>query len=308
MPLLEALPVDAHTAQWSLWSTTARVVVTDPAGLEATQAVVREICENVERACSRFRPDSEIHAVERGAGRFVAVGSVLASLLGTALDAARRTDGDVDPTVGRSLADLGYDRDLRTIPVDAGPVRVVVRPTVSWRDVQVLDGAVRVPAGVQLDLGATAKAWAADRAAEAVARDVGVGVLVALGGDIATAGQGPGSGWQVLVQDGPGEPADEITLPAGTALATSSTQSRHWLRDGRVLHHIVDPASGMPAEPVFRTASVAAPTCVEANTLSTAALVRGLRAVGLLASAGRPARLVAARGDVVRLNRWPGPH
>ena len=122
MPLLEALPVDARTAQWALWSTTARVVVTEPARLEDAEAVVREVCDDVERACSRFRSDAEIHAVERGAGRFVAVGSVLAALIDTALGAARRTGGDVDPTVGRPLADLGYDRDLREIPLDGGPV------------------------------------------------------------------------------------------------------------------------------------------------------------------------------------------
>jgi thiamine biosynthesis lipoprotein len=307
MTLLEALPVDERTAQWSLWSTIARVVVSDPARLGAAETVVREVCGDVERACSRFRPDAEIHAVERGAGCFVAVGSVLATLLRTALDAARRTDGDVDPTVGRSLADLGYDRDLREIPMDAGSVRVVLRRAVSWRDVEVVGDAVRVPPGVELDLGATAKAWAADHAAERVAREVGVGVLVALGGDIATAGTAPEDGdWQVLVQDGAGEPADRVTLPAGTALATSSTQSRQWLRDGRVLHHIVVPATGVPVAPVFRTASVAAPTCVEANTLSTAVLVRGLRGVGLLASSGRPARLVTASSEVVRINRWPG--
>jgi len=306
MTLLETLPVDERTAQWSLWSTTARVVVTDPGRLEAAEAVVREVCDDVERACSRFRPDAEIHAVERGAGRFVAVGSALSALLRTALDAARRTDGDVDPTVGGSLADLGYDRDIRLVPTDAGPVKVVVRHRVSWRDVEIVDGAVRLPPGVELDLGATAKAWAADRAAERVAREAGVGVLVALGGDIATAGPAPDDGdWQVLVQDGPGEPADTVTLPCGTALATSSTQSRQWHRGGRLLHHIVDPATGLPASPVFRTVSVAASSCVEANTLSTAALVRGPRGIGLLASSRLPARFVSAGGEVVRINRWP---
>ena len=87
MTLLETLPVDERTAQWSLWSTTARVVVTDPGLLQSAEAVVREVCGDVERACSRFRPDSEIHAVERGAGRFVAVGSVLG---GSDPDRARR--------------------------------------------------------------------------------------------------------------------------------------------------------------------------------------------------------------------------
>ena len=311
MPLVETLPVDDATAQWQLWSTTARVVVTDPSRLGAARELVQGVCDDVEHAASRFRPDAEVAGLPRAGGRPVAVSSTLTALLAAALEAARRTDGDVDPTVGRAVADLGYDRDLRTLPLDGGRVRVTVRRRTSWRDVELGDGYVRVPPGVELDLGATAKAWAADRAAALVAARLGpgrpgaLGVLVALGGDIATAGHAPEGGWRVLVQDGPDEPADVVTLPTGAALATSSTLSRRWVRDTRVLHHIVDPVTGMPAEPVFRTASVAAPTCVEANTLSTAAIVRGSRALALLTRASRPSRLVTAGGEVVRLAGWP---
>jgi thiamine biosynthesis lipoprotein len=112
----------------------------------------------------------------------------------------------------------------------------------------------------------------------------------------------------VLVQDGPDQPADIVAVPGGTALATSSTLSRRWVRDRRVLHHIVDPVT------VFASTQLGAATDAVRNTgtagipLSTAALVRGLRAVGLLATSGQPARLVTAIGDVVRLNRWPTQH
>lgn len=308
MPLLETLPVDASTAQWPLWSTTARIVVADPERVGAARAIVRELCDDVDRACSRFRPDAEIAALACAGGRPVAVSRLLAQLLRVALDAAERTGGDVDPTVGRALADLGYDRDLASIPTDAGPVRVTVRSRADWRSVELDGDRARVPAGVELDLGATAKAWTADRAAATVAERLGVGVLVSLGGDVATAGAPAGAGdWQVLVQDGPGEPAQQIALPPGTALATSSTRSRRWLRDSRVLHHIVDPVTGQPAEPVLRTVSVAAATCVEANTLSTAALVRGLDGIDLLRGSGLPARVVTAAGDVVRTGGWPAP-
>ena len=314
MPLLETLPVDARTAQWSLWSTTARVVVTQPEQLGAAEALVREVCDDVERACSRFRPDAEIAVLPRAQGRPVGVSSTLAALLAAAVDAARRTDGDVDPTVARALTDLGYDRDLSSLRQPSGEqesreesrVRLVVRSRVSWRNVDLGDGWVRVPPGVELDLGATAKAWAAERAAVLVAGQLGVGVLVALGGDIATAGEAP-MGWQVLVQDGRDQPADVVTLPSGTSIATSSTRSRRWVHDRRVLHHILDPVTGMPAEPVWRTATVAAPSCVEANTLSTAALVRAERARTLLTTSGLPSRLVTADGEVLRLGGWPPP-
>jgi FAD:protein FMN transferase len=115
---------------------------------------------------------------------------------------------------------------------------------------------------VLLDLGATGKAYAADRCAARVAADRGVGVLVSLGGDIATAGPAPDGGWRVLVQDGPGEPSCVVGLPSGTALATSSTRSRRW---GTSLHHILDPRTCRPAEPLWRTVSVRAADCVTAN-------------------------------------------
>jgi thiamine biosynthesis lipoprotein len=153
---------------------------------------------------------------------------------------------------------------------------------------------------VLLDLGATAKAEAADRAAAKVAERLGVGVLVALGGDIATAGMAPARGWEVLVQDRPGDPACTVRLPAGAALATSSTVARSW---GEALHHIVDPRTGRPAAPVWRTVSVAAYSCRRANTLSTAAIVHGHGALDVLGRA--PSRLVTPDLDVLRLGGWP---
>jgi thiamine biosynthesis lipoprotein len=305
MPLVETLPVGPDTAQWSLWSTTARLVVTDPAALAAVRAVVEAELAEVELACSRFRPDSEIMRVYAGAGRPVRVSLRLAELIAAALAAAERTDGDVDPTVAVALRGLGYDRDFAELSVAGAGARVVVVPAPGWRRVR-LDGLeLTVDPGVELDLGATAKAWAADRCARLATDRYDVGVLVSLGGDIATAGPAPEGGWRVLVQDRPGDPATTVSLPAGAGLATSSTVSRCWGGDGGILHHILDPRSGLPAPPVWRTASVAAPTCVEANTLSTAVLVRGRRAPAWLRELGAPARLVDTRLAVSTFGSWP---
>jgi thiamine biosynthesis lipoprotein len=161
-----------------------------------------------------------------------------------------------------------------------------------------------MPAGVNLDLGASAKAFSADRAAAAVAQTFGCGVLVALGGDIATAGPVPKAGWQVLVQDGDREPSSRIRLDVG-ALATSSTISRRWRNGTSAVHHILDPASGLPADPIWRTVSIAAPTCAEANALTTAAIVRGWNALPWLRSSGLAARLVSGYGEIVTLGGWP---
>ena len=229
---------------------------------------------------------------------------MLAELVATALLAAARTDGDVDPTLGAALDAAGYDRDI-TLLVD-GPLRTFLgAPEPAWRRVHLDGGTLTVPAGTRLDLGATAKAWAADRSAALVARACGTGALVALGGDIATAGPAPAGGWGVLVRDQAEDPIAPVTLAAGGALATSSTVSRTWRNGGRSAHHVLDPRSGTPVAAVWRTVSVAAGSCVEANTLTTAAIVRGLDALPWLRSLDVPARLVGATFKVVTLGDWP---
>jgi thiamine biosynthesis lipoprotein len=161
-------------------------------------------------------------------------------------------------------------------------------------------GAVRAPRGVELDLGATAKAFAADRAARDASRTAGSGVLVSLGGDVAVSGRGPEGGWPVRVTDDHAArfraEGQTVSVVSG-GLATSSTTVRRWRSGGHDLHHIFDPATGRPAGSVWRTVSVAAATCVDANTASTASIVRG--------ELGLPARLVHVSGQVVRVAGWP---
>jgi FAD:protein FMN transferase len=305
--LVDRLPVDEHTAQWSVWSTTARLVVTDPAALDAAREVVTRQLAAVDLAASRFRADSEVRALAAGRGRPMHVSSLLAGLVRAALDAAAWTDGDVDPTLGADLDALGYDRDIALVRSRADhPVAIRATRRPSWRDVVVEDDVVTVPSGVVLDLGASAKAVTADRCAALVAGQLGVGVLVSLGGDIATAGPGPQHGsWQVLVQDRDEDPAVTVTLPPGAALATSSTASRTWRSGELSLHHVLDPRTGLPAPVVWSSVSVSAWTCLQANAFSTAALVRGERAPGWLRAVGAPARFLRPDGRAVVVGAWP---
>ncbi len=293
------------TTDWPLWSTTARLVVTDPAALDEARGLVDGYLARVDDAANRFRPDSEISGLTPGPDGYVRLSPVLADLLSQALAVAWFTGGDVDPTVGSTMNALGYDRDLELVLHDSLPVRAVVRPAPGWRTLRLVGDRLGLPRGVQLDLGATAKAVAADRAAALVRRELGTGVLVSLGGDLATAGRGPLGGWQVHVQDRVEDPADQVALPSGAAIATSSTVSRQWRGTDRLLHHIVDPRTGEPADPVWRSVTVAAPTCVQANAATTAALVRGQRAPAWLESLGYPARLLAADGGVRTVGAWP---
>jgi thiamine biosynthesis lipoprotein len=95
-----------------------------------------------------------------------------------------------------------------------------------------------------------------------------------------------------------------VTIRDG-GLATSSTKVRAWSRGTARLHHIIEPATGLPADSRWRTVSVAAATCADANTASTAAIIRDDRAPGWLASHHLPARLVGHCGEVVTVAGWP---
>jgi len=290
--------------------TTAVVAVTDPAVRDEAGALLADELAAIDHACSRFRDDSELTRLNAAPGEWRAVSPLFLAALDVALTAARTTDGVVDPTIGRALRVLGYDRDFAEVAADGAPLRVRVERTPGWRAVQVDPGArrVRLPRGVELDFGATAKAFAADRAAVRIATATGAGVIVALGGDCSIAGPPPVGGWSIRVTDRHDAPAHEpgttIALTTG-GLATSGTTARRWRRGGRPLHHVVDPATGWPADTVWRTASVVAPTCVDANVAATAAIVLGHGAERALSARGLSARLVAVDGSVVVLGGWP---
>lgn len=287
---------------WELWSTTARLVVTEPALLSEARRVVDGYLREVDDAANRFRDDSELRRLPAGTTR---LSPVLTDLLQQALLAAELTDGDVDPTVGRALRELGYDRDLRLVLDDGVPVRVQLRRVPGHRALSLEHDQLTLPEGVELDLGATAKAVAADRAAELVRAELGTGVLLSLGGDIATAGPAPAGGWQVRVQDRPEDPAAQITLPAGQAVATSSTANRRWRHGGREHHHIVDPHNGQPVPAYWRSVTIVAGSCVAANAVATASVVRADAAPAWVSGLGLPARFLRYDGVVEHTPSWP---
>lgn len=294
---------------WEVWGLEATLTVTEAGLANAAEGVVRDEIAGVDQACSRFRPDSELTSLQPGLAAGATVSPLLALLVTSALDAATWTDGDVDPTLGMDLAALGYDRDLAQVRLNPGGAAVAgtrtQQRTPGWQRVS-LDGQIlTVPEDLRLDLGATAKAVAADRAAVRVAAELGCGVLVSLGGDIATAGPSPEGGWQVLVQDLSQDPCQQLTLVAGHAMATSSTQKRRWQHAGHSVHHILDPRFGLPAEPVWRSVTVAASSCLPANAFSTAGIVRGFAAVEWFDRIGVVARLVDAQGRIVTTGGWP---
>jgi thiamine biosynthesis lipoprotein len=314
---------EVASACWKALGTTVILRVANASELLDARALVEDELAAIDQACSRFRADSELERVNASAGRFMTVSPLLLEALQAALRAAWLTDGAVDPTLGEAIVLAGYARDFSELeharehpvggahaPTDHGrPIRAA-RPGTEWKLIEIGHDPprVRIPAGVRLDLGATAKALAADRAAAAAHGATGAGVLVSLGGDIATAGRPYAGDWAIHVtddhRDGPDAPGQTITIADG-GLATSSVTARRWIKNGRVMHHILDPSTGEPVQPVWRTASVAASSCLDANTASTAALILGRSALEWLRERELPSRLVSVNGEVHVVAGWP---
>ena len=294
---------------WRVFGTGARLVVTDPACLTTAREAVDLELAAIDVAASRFRTDSEICAVNRAQGRPVAVSALFVDLLVVGLAAGESTGGVVDPTAG---AVLSYRGNTRRLPAGAqvGPaLPFTVRRQAHWRLVEVdaAAGTVRVPAGVHLDLGATAKAYASDRAASAAYEATGCGVLVSLGGDIRVMGPAPSPGWSIAVAEDSAtalEPARLVVSVSAGGLATAGA-SHQWRRSGQAVHHFLDPVTTQPAAGPWRTISVAGISCLEAKLAATAAVLLSKRATGFLAERGLPARLVAKSGAVSVVGGWP---
>jgi thiamine biosynthesis lipoprotein len=294
--------------------TVAVVGTTIRARAEAVLAAATAEIEACDLACSRFRGDSELAQLndpQRATSRQDA-SEWLCDALATALYAAGRTDGLVDPTIGQCLVDLGYDRSFEHLDA-TGPIVMKGRHVPAWQRIHVdrRRRRIHVPTGVRLDLGATAKALCADRAAcSAMRAGGGAGVLVSLGGDIAVAGGPPDEGWIVRVTDRAETPPD-APVPGQTVaireggLATSGTAARRWARGGIEHHHLLDPRTGASAATPWKTVTVTASTCVDANLASTAAVVLGHAGPAWLAERQLSARLVDTTGRLTMVGGWP---
>ncbi len=287
-----------------------RVVVTPPGVLDSAWQLVTRLLGQVDLACSRFRADSELSQLNSQPGRPVQVSPMLAAALDWALWGARISNGALDPTIGLAITAAGYNRDFQDLKGDCGKgIDPAPVPAGGWRSIR-LDrrrGLVELPAGVEIDLGATAKSLAADLAARTIVAALGGGALVSLGGDISMIGDHPGGGWRIQVAEDSRERSfgAAIIRLEGGGVATSSTTVRRWSRAGTELHHIIDPLTGIPSQGPFRTASTLAGSCVEANIASTVALVMGRNAPAWLEGRRIPARLVDQSGQITCLGGWP---
>lgn len=283
------------------------VVVDDSGALPAAMAIVQAQIREIDQVCSRFRVDSELSRLNRHCcGEEVTLSPLLEKAIVAALQTAEMTCGLVDLTVGKCVEELGYTVSFRDLPKDGPALQFAARPVVGWRALvyDPLAHTLRLPAGVSLDLGASGKAWAADRAATEVATRLGTSVAVDCGGDIAVRGPIRQGGWPVRVAPDVDAANWQDVVVFDGGLATSGTTARRWRRGGVELHHIIDPGTGRPARTPWAMVSVAAATCVEANAAATAAVIMGERAPAWLDDLKLPARLVDENGEVRFAGGW----
>lgn len=267
-----------------------------------------------EQSLSRFRDDSELSIVNRSQGRWICVSHALWEAVDAALEAAAQSKGLVTPTMLDAIESTGYDRSFEYVmQASALSARSAIahRPTFdrmsSWRDLErdPARRALRLPQGMRLDLGGTAKGWAADRAARILSAHGPT--LVDAGGDIAISGPlHDASAWSIGIAD-PRRPEEdlEILLVDRGGVATSGRDYRRWLRDGIWQHHILDPRTGQPASTDLLSATIVAPSAREAEVAAKIVLILGSLA-GQSWIEARPALaglLVLERGLVLRSRR-----
>ena len=291
--------------------TTATVVVVRPDQADQAEAILRDELQAIDLACSRFRPDSELQYLHDQAGRVVEVSPLLFHALTVAVAVAEKTQGAVDPTVGNAIAVLGYDRYFEEIDVEFNPPSLALGPVAGYGHIH-LDAprrAVRIPRGVRLDLGSTAKALVGRPAVAHIADHLGTGTLVSVGGDVAVAGPPPPDGWPIGIavdSSTPGDGVDQVVAIRQGGLASSSTAVRKWTVGSETVHHIIDPSTGNCSSPYWTLVSATGTSCVDANALTTAAVVWGAKAVERLRAFDQAVRLVRHDGEVLVLGGWPG--
>lgn len=257
---------------------------------------------------SRFRPESELSRVNARTGEWVRVSKPFGVLVRRALEASTVTEGRFDPTVLPALKAAGYDRDYREVVGDAeladsgdedlAAIRREVRdlmlknaaPCGAWRDIELDGDRLKVPAGAELDFGGIAKGWTVDLAASGLS-GLRWAILDA-GGDLRIVGATPEEGLDIGVEDPQARGVETLRLRLRSgALATTSVTVRAW---GPGMHHIIDPATGLPALTPVVQATVWGETCTEAEVWSKAAVLAGPTILEQV-----PASLVMQSGEIV---------
>jgi len=252
----------------------------------AAVAQERRYIEDFAARLSRFRPDSELCALNAARAFEVPASLLLRTAVAAGIWAAQRSGGLVDPTLVGEIEAVGYESSQEgSVPaplraaLDVAPPPRPARPRAEarWRTIEIdhARGTIRRPPGLRIDTGGTGKGLAADAVAH---RLRGYSrFVVDCGGDIAVGGVGSQLDPVAIEVEHPltGECVHTLHVTSG-GVATSGLNVRIWQRaDGRFAHHLLDPSSGEPVWSGLIGATALAPSTLEAETLSKIALLAG---------------------------------
>lgn len=245
-------------------------------GLEATRIFI----DDCEQRFSRFLPESELSKLNRSAGKWFRASEDLLELLEQSMGFYRETNAIFDPSILPDLKRTGYDRSMTEMPKEVAPRRSAPkphsRPAFSEIEIDLPEQRVRLPRGMEIDLGGIAKGWIVDKAASMLSSYSGV-CAVCAGGDMRFIGYPMGVlNWSVEVEDPRDVTQTVAVLQVGEeAVATSSTAKRHWLQGGQARHHLIDPRTGEPAESKWLSVTVIAPDIMLAEIYGKVLLIGG---------------------------------
>jgi FAD:protein FMN transferase len=265
-----------HRGSFRAMGTTCAVtVVAEPSqAVEARRALAtaRRDVAACERVLSRFDPCSDLSRLNRAHGTWLAVDATLIDALGAAVGARRETQGRFDPTILPALCAAGYDRSFELL-TERAATRLGNWHAGARIDIDASAGRARIERGAAVDLGGIGKGFAAERALQAMraAWPALVGALVDVGGDIAVWGAPPEGGhWRVDIADPHFHEGTAGTLELSAAgVATSGRDTRRF-GPKRGLHHLINPATGVPAAAGPLSVTVVAPTATQAEAHATA--------------------------------------
>jgi thiamine biosynthesis lipoprotein len=270
------------THQVLAMGSTADLMIVGGDGANLVEWAVTRL-EALEASWSRFRPESELRSLDGCAGAGAAAASPdLIDAVGRALSLWYVTDGLFDPTVRRALEAIGYDRTFRDVSPNGPEIADASHPVPGCAGLRVdrERSTVTIPAGVALDLGGIGKGLAADLVATGLIERGATGACVGLGGDVRVAGSPvEGETWPIRVED-PFDEAATLTTRGllDEAIVTSTTRFRRWNRGTRTMHHIIDPATGEPADRGVVAVVAQADEAWWAEGVAKAALVAGVGA------------------------------
>ena len=258
-----------------------RVETDDKALALHVAAAVENEARRIETKFSRYRSDSVVGRINALAGETMTVDAETSHLLDFADKCFEMSDGLFDITSGVLRRIWRFDGSDR-IP----NARQIASMTalVGWQKVHWRASALKLPQGMEIDLGGLAKEYAVDKALAAVQEITSQPALVNFGGDLRVSGpRDSGARWKVAIEsvDSSGQVAGLLELADG-AIATSGDARRFLMKNGVRYGHILNPKTGWPVKHAPRSVTVAAATCVEAGMIATLAVLQGKRAEAFL--------------------------